>query len=284
MQNADGGWPYFPGKQSWLEPTAYAALALNGEPAAARAWSLIESWQMPDGAFRPTADVPIPNWTASLCVTLAIARNDLGGTFERAVAWLLGSYGVESSWFNRTSARLGFLNAYRDLSLTGWPWKPNTSSWVEPTAHALIALTQASSKISSAAPRISLDQLRARVRTGEAQLMDIRCNDGGWNYGNREVLGVELPAYPETTGIALAALQHHADLARSLDVAARMAGVEASSARSRLASAWLRIALRLHGIEPRLPLGQPLRDVVVTALDAIGAGPHLELLRAGELS
>ena len=33
-QNPDGGWGYFARKASWLEPTAYAALALHGEPAA----------------------------------------------------------------------------------------------------------------------------------------------------------------------------------------------------------------------------------------------------------
>ena len=33
-QNTDGGWGYFPGKQSWLEPTAYAMLALQDTPKA----------------------------------------------------------------------------------------------------------------------------------------------------------------------------------------------------------------------------------------------------------
>jgi hypothetical protein len=30
-QNPDGGWSFFPGKQSWLEPTAYALMALHGD-------------------------------------------------------------------------------------------------------------------------------------------------------------------------------------------------------------------------------------------------------------
>mgnify|MGYP003352936601 CR=1 FL=1 len=34
-QNPDGGWGYFPGKESWLEPTAYAAMALHGDAASA---------------------------------------------------------------------------------------------------------------------------------------------------------------------------------------------------------------------------------------------------------
>ena len=46
-QNRDGGWGYFPGKQSWLEPTAYAALVLHGDPAAAKATALVLGWQNP---------------------------------------------------------------------------------------------------------------------------------------------------------------------------------------------------------------------------------------------
>src|SRR5262249_7832684 len=73
-QNPDGGWGYFRGKQSWLEPTAYAALALHGEPAADRAWALLKSWQTKDGGWRPSADVQITHWDTALCVTLAAAR------------------------------------------------------------------------------------------------------------------------------------------------------------------------------------------------------------------
>jgi len=33
LQNPDGGWPYYVGKDaSWLEPTVFAALALHGQP------------------------------------------------------------------------------------------------------------------------------------------------------------------------------------------------------------------------------------------------------------
>ena len=287
MQNADGGWGYFPGKQSWLEPTAYAALALHGEPAADRAWKLIESWQLRDGGWRPAADVQIANWTTALCVTIATLRGEFGGPFQNGVDWLLGSWGVESRLVNRMAVKMGHLEADRDLSLKGWPWKPNTSSWVEPTAHTLVALTQALSQGSSRVASKYRGEIGERVRMGAAQLMDVRCRDGGWNYGSRAVMGGDLPSYPETTALALVGLQGHGDLARSLERASQMARDQQDqqgSVRSPLARAWLRIALRLHGVSVDLPLGTPLRDVVVTAIDAIGAGANYEVFRAGATS
>jgi hypothetical protein len=277
-QNADGGWGYFPGKQSWLEPTAYAALALHGEPPADRAWALIRSWQMADGGWRPAADVQMPHWTTALGVTIAIARGEFGEPFQKGVAWLLGSAGVESKLINRAAARVGLLEADRDLSLKGWPWKPNTSSWVEPTAHSLVALKRAALYLQTA--RVPIVELRERVRIGEAQLLDVRCRDGGWNYGSRAVLGEDLPSYPETTALALLGLQGHANLSKSIELAKGMA----LDRRSPLARAWLRIAFRLHGVDSvPLPLGTPLRDIVVTAVDALGAGSGYEFFRAGGL-
>jgi hypothetical protein len=77
-QNPDGGWGFFPGKQSWLEPTFYSALALYGNPASDRAWALLASWQQADGSWRPSNDVHISNWGTSLCVTMAAVRGEFG--------------------------------------------------------------------------------------------------------------------------------------------------------------------------------------------------------------
>jgi hypothetical protein len=238
-QNPDGGWGYFPGKQSWLEPTFYAAVALAGEPAADRAWTLLRSWQRPDGGWRPAADVEVPTWATSLCVTLAQSRGEFGEPFQKSVAWLLNSAGIEGPLWRRLIFRTGLLgNPDRNLDLKGWPWKPDTASWVEPTAHAIVALKQAFVKAPSA-------KLQERVRIGQAQLLDVRCQDGGWNYGSNAALNVDLVAFPETTGLALIGLQGHPDLGKSIDLAVRMARETPSP----LARAWLTIALRLHEAE-----------------------------------
>lgn len=260
-QNQDGGWGYFPGKQSWLEPTVYAALALAGEPAAARGWTLVKSWQRSDGSFRPSAEVQLSSWGTSLFVTLAASRGELGEPVERAVGWLLGVSGVESRWVNRFAARMGWLDAERDLSLQGWPWKPDTSSWVEPTAHAIVALKKVHGK--TQAP------VTERLRMGQAQLLDVRCRDAGWNYGSRAALKVDLPSYPETTGLALIGLQGQAGLEKSLELGSRWL----SDAISPLGRAWLTLALRVHGarVQDPAPAQTMPPDLQVIALEALGA-------------
>src|SRR5258708_3178379 len=243
-QNPDGGWGYFPGKESWLEPTAYAALALHGDAASDHAWKLISSWQQPDGSWKPSAKVGISSWATSLCVLIAAARGEWGEPFQKGVSWLLGSSGVASDFINRLVVAFGLVKAERNMSLKGWPWKPDTSSWVEPTAHALVALRVALRKApaiaSGASIGISGGTLRERVRTGEKQLMDCRSKDGGWNYGSPEALGVDLPSYPETTALALIGLQGTKDLDRAFELAFSMTRATPSP----LARAWLTIALR----------------------------------------
>jgi hypothetical protein len=241
-QNADGGWGYFPDKQSWLEPTFYAAIALAGEPAADRAWTLLKSWQGADGGWRPSADVQVPSWSTSLCVRLAQSRGEFGEPFQKGVAWLLSSAGNEAPLWWRLMLKTKLVgDSDRDLNYIGWPWKPNSASWVEPTAHAIIALKQAA----HGDAKVSSRKLWDRVRIGEAHLMDVRCTDAGWNVGNRAARAQDLVAYPDTTAIALLGLEGHKDLDKSLDLAARMARDTISP----LARAWLTIALKVYGAE-----------------------------------
>jgi len=260
-QNPDGGWGYFSGKKSWLEPTVYATLALEGEQAADRAWKLLGSWQSKDGSLRPSAEVDLGSWGTALWLTLASVRGESGENVQSALRWLVGVEGAEGGWFRRLGASLGVFEPDRNLSLTGWPWKQDNSSWVEPTAHSLVALKKQSAKFSSSG-------LRGRVRMGEAQLLDVRCSDGGWNYGSPTVLKGDLPSYPETTGLALLGLQGHANLGPSLDLAAKLAEDRASP----LARAWLTIALRVHGGKaPDDPAGGVPVDLHEVALEALAA-------------
>jgi hypothetical protein len=272
-QNPDGGWSYYTGKQSWLEPTFYAALVLHGDPAADRAWTLLKSWQAADGSWPPTANAAISGWGAALCLTLAHIRGDWGEPCRRGVDYLLKTAGTESELWRRAVLRIGSVDPGRNLSLKGWPWKNGTSSWVEPTAHALIALKKASAHVASA-------ELSERIRSGEALLLDVRCKDGGWNYGSAWTLGEDQRSYPETTALALLGLQGRSEAGSSVDLAKRWL----QETPSPLARAWITVALRLHGTTvPETENSSPKRgspDLMVLALEALGApGGHYGLLK-----
>jgi len=259
-QNPDGGWGYFPGKESWLEPTAYSALALKGEPAGQKALALLARWQRPDGAWRAGAKVPDAHWGTALMLVLYRAMNRQDDAYSRGLEWLSKLAGAEGSLPVRIVQRFLASPTDQDESLHGWPWRPGNSSWVEPTAHALVALKQ------SGRARAYAD----RIAEGEGYLFDRRCPDGGWNYGNKRVYSTDMTSYPETTALAILGLQGRqpAELKPSFDRAI----LQVKTARSGLSKAWLMIALRAHAVpfDPP-PLGglAPGGDLATTALELL---------------
>ena len=276
-QNADGGWGYFPGKRSWLEPTLYATLALQGDPASEKSFKLIQSWALPDGGWRMSAEVQESNWTSALCLTVYIARSVRNEAFDRGLARVLGTVGAEGSFTMEIAQQINPAMVEFDNHIQGWPWRPNNASWVEPTVHSVVALKHAA--VLPGESR-SLLSIRARINSAERMLMNRRCDDGGWNYGNSRVWGTVLPSYPETTGIALLGLQNRpaAELKPSLGIAAKYW----RETRSPLAKAWLSISLRNFGMslpaQAELGVVRPSQDILVAALQCLGesdGGHHL---------
>jgi hypothetical protein len=279
-QNPDGGWGYFRGKQSWLEPTTYAMLALNGTPGSEgpldNAWKLVRSWQLKDGSVRPSGQVQDGTWVTAQAVTLACVRGVHDQDVARSVDWLLRVVGAEHSLAMRAASYFHLLKTKLDVSHEGWPWRNGNAAWIEPTAHALVALKKAARHYSSS-------ELEHRVREGEALVLSRRCSDGGWNCGNPNVLNFDLPSYPETTGLALIGLggRSSAELAGPL-AAARKFRAETKSS---LAKAWLSIALRVHGENPdRAPEDTKVSgDIMLAALEALGhTDGNYRLFEAGE--
>ena len=136
-QNSDGGWGYFPGKRSWLEPTVYAMLALDGDGQAQgalqRAWKAVRSWQLPEGAWRGGPQVQEPHWTTALAVTLHVARGQFDQPFRAGVDWLLSKIrvlnnGAICSTSNPAHGRsfVGLATARRESSSDDFRW---ASSW-----------------------------------------------------------------------------------------------------------------------------------------------------------
>jgi hypothetical protein len=265
-QNTDGGWGYFPGKQSWFEPTAYAMLALHGtadsEGKADSAWKLLRSWQTPDGSWRPSGQVQGGTWVTAQAVTLASVRGINDESVRSSVDWLLRVVGAEHSLAMRAASRFHLLKTKLDVSHEGWPWRDGNAAWIEPTSHTLVALKKASGNYRRA-------ELNYRISEGEALLFSRRCSDGGWNCGNPNVLNFDLPSYPETTALALLGLQGRS--AQELESPIRLARRLRGETKSSLAKAWLGIALRCQGENLETPAAAPVsNDVMLTALEALG--------------
>lgn len=271
-QNQDGGWGYFPGKQSWLEPTAYAALALHGnastQEASDRGWNLIKTWRNSDGSARPASHVESASWSTALLVTVAAVRGEKA-ELSLSLPYLLSTSGVETDFWNRW-LQGGRHGVKHPKDFKGWPWVPKTTSWVEPTVHSVIALHLARRHSPGAA-------LNERIDLGREMVLAHRCPDGGWNYGNPRVLGFDLPSYPETTGLALIGLAGYkgAEVPSAIECGKNWLARTSSP----LARAWLTLGLTIQGQRPEPGNRDPISDLAVTALEALGApGGNSKLL------
>ena len=242
-----GGFASARGSPADTESTSLAALALarvEGAGAAeavrrARAWLLAR--QRPSGGWTLYEDVPVVSWSGAWAA-LALAADDATdpAALARAGAWLVEREGRRPGLLARLLVTLAPSEeaVSHDLALRGWPWNDAAASWVEPTAASVLALRHL-------ARRVSVPGAAERVDEGVRLLADRACEGGGWNYGNTRVLGVALEPYPDTTAMALLALQRSTGTAGAKGIAAleRLLDERTSS----LALALATLAFELHG-------------------------------------
>jgi len=201
-RNADGGWGYYAGKTSRLEPTCWALLALSSGPDSkglrepASAWLL--GCQRPGGWLVEHPEWPVNIAFNALAAFTLLHHRDLASDDARRglLAALLASKGTAAPAFDTMR---------QDNSLQGWSWTDATFSWVEPTCWGLLALkkARASGVVEPAA--------HARIDEAERLLTDRSCRPGGWNYGNANVMAQDLRPYVPTTAIGLLAMQDRRD-------------------------------------------------------------------------
>ena len=248
-QNADGGWGAVSGKRSQTEATALAILGLNSVKDKALAQSLGKGlhWlieqQNEDGSWPVTTQVNESSWSTAFAL---VALTVLGGQvpqLQRGAQWLLEQKGQTLGWRESVRYRwapqtmVNFLNP----DLQGWSWVPFSFSWVEPTAYALIALKKLK-------PHLDDSRTRGRIRQGELLLYDRMCEGGGWNYGNKRVLGEAIPPYPDITAVALIALQdRQAESANQLSWQALLRMLVQT--KSGLTLSWAIICAALYSLE-----------------------------------
>ena len=188
-RNADGGWGYYAGKASRLEPTCCALLALGSE---ASPFDVLRKWPARSGLLLERSGGE-PNFGFHGVALLALRALNIEHDAGNAVLLSAVQQGKGIALEPTTAFK-------QDNSLQGWSWVAGTFSWVEPTAWCLLALK----KWSAVRPG-AIDS--TRVDVAERLIIDRCCHDGGWNYGNSNVLGQQLKPFVPTTAIALLAMQ-----------------------------------------------------------------------------
>ncbi|MBA3886598.1 MAG: hypothetical protein H0X67_12840 [Acidobacteria bacterium] len=243
-RNPDGGWGYYPGKSSRLEPTCWALLALGERATDA---SVLARWPVEGGLLleRPAGAPNFAFHGLGLLALHALRIEHAAGTpaLVRGIQAVKGR-ALRPSDINR-----------QDNSLAAWSWIPETFSWVEPTAWCLLAL-----KKWRGAPGVKIDD--RRVDTAERLLIDRACLVGGWNYGNSNMLGQELKPYVATTALGVLAMQDQQavpEIARSIDYLQANASKELSG---------LSLSLSMLALQAVGKSSGPVRDLLVRQGDA----------------
>jgi hypothetical protein len=246
-QNAAGAWGWQAGRAGNTECTALALLALHvhrssdASDVIERGVAWLHNRQYPEGSWPVGDQVPTAGWMTSLAV-LALARLDEADLHARRGAdWLLGRKSRRVPLLFRAWLRLRQQEpaVEQDQNLVGWPWTADTAAWVEPTAWSLLAVKQLQGRL----PR---QRVAERIRQGEQLLADRMCRGGGWNYGNRRILGEDLLPFPDTTALALMALHDSPSAAVTGVSIDRLHDMRATN-RSALVLALATLSLQLYG-------------------------------------
>ncbi len=141
-----GGWAALASSsQPAIEPTCYSALVLGSAPVGdiERAQDFLLRTQNPNGSWPVfPGDDQEGGWVTSLAV---MALRDLVPAIParlQGIHWLLNCAGRESNWFWKWKFRTADRHVRFDPDKYGWPWFPDTVSWVVPTAFSILALNQ----------------------------------------------------------------------------------------------------------------------------------------------
>jgi hypothetical protein len=202
-QLPEGGWPFtLETTQSAVEPTALALLALPSESVRERdaAIRFLLRIQNTNGSWPAfCGDDGAGSGLTGLALYAFERSCAQGMATNRAVHWLIESRGRESHWLWKWKFRTSDRHVRFDPDKFGWPWMPETVSWVVPTAYSLLALKHTSC-------RLEEDLLQCRIGRGVEMLYDRICPEGGWNAGNGLVYGYPLAPHPDATALGLLAL------------------------------------------------------------------------------
>lgn len=197
-RNTDGGWSYYAGKMSRLEPTCWSLLAAGADDMlTSPALTWLARCEQSHGWLSENPDWPVNIAYNALAAFALIGRPDPAADLSRRLlASVVSSKGLTAPQADSTR---------QNNSLQGWSWIESTFSWVEPTCWGLLALKKAR------ASGITDPSAPARIDEAEQLLIDRRCQPGGWNFGNASVMRQDLRPYVPTTALGLLAMQDRRD-------------------------------------------------------------------------
>jgi len=237
-----GGWPYYAGKRSRIEPTCWALLALRADETDEAVWrraaaphlQWLAATQRADGllADEPGAPANFASNGLAACVLLEPSIASGAGasvvSLPRLLDALVAAKGVS----------VKDQDPHQDNSLQGWPWLADTFSWLEPTCWCVLALKKAGARAPAAA---------ARIQEADRLIANRVCESGGWNYGNASVVGQDLRPYVPTTALALIAMHDRRNL-RAVERSIEWLRAEPTKEPSASALALAAIALRIYDV------------------------------------
>jgi hypothetical protein len=289
-QNSDGGWAFAKGGDSRVEPTCWALLGLANtgfaQSGMAHGLDFLKSQQRPDGSWPTTNGMSSGGWVTSLgALTLAqFPANEK--SVHAALEWLSDDYPRDSSRWQKFLKSLSAAkqHASHNDEFRGWGWTPRTSSWVEPTAFALLAFAAVSAKAAEASAGFSASgqaslpiapqlakQMSDRRPLAIGLLYDRMCSGGGWNCGNPRVYGVDGDSLILPTCWALLAL---GDTPDHPNRAASLAWLEKSFAAIASPGSLAVAQITLESYNLPVPLARrPLADF--SPADLAGQGTHV---------
>lgn len=192
----DGGFQEIQGGDYRPDATAWSILCLDAYKAhsdiAIEARAKLRSTQKANGSIPLSVDHPEAFWPTSPSALALSGDPEYKNAHTKAINFLISTTGRR--YPNVEDHPVG-----HDKMLKGWPWVDQTHAWVEPTAMAVRALTEAGFTN------------HERTVEGVKLLIDRQLTDGGWNCGVTTVYGQQLNPMPASTGMALWALANHVE-------------------------------------------------------------------------
>jgi hypothetical protein len=197
-QDESGGWGYRPGQRPVVEPTAAVLLALRDASLAQDTVQKGIAWllqcQNPDGGWGIHEGDPESGWQTAWALLALRSADNNQGVITLGKKWL-------QSVGNYMFTRADFLQAQIPSSVDNapllWPWLPDQGVWIEPTAMAVLVLTD---------DLPASELLKARIEAAIRYFRQYRTPSGGWDQGNAGPLDTLVFPRAYQTALVLLAL------------------------------------------------------------------------------